>query len=207
MTFGQLRTFLELSRTGSVRRAAAGLFVTEPSVSAAVSALQKDLGTALVEREGRGVRLTPAGQELAQHAALILGAADRAQRAVREVGGGSRHLRVAAVTTAGEDGLPALLKQFLSDTPGVQVSLRVGNRVDVINALLSHEADLAVAGRPPTGTEISGRAFLDNPLVVVGAPGHHLDTDRSIDPPVLSRETWLVREPGSGTRLTTEEFL
>jgi DNA-binding transcriptional LysR family regulator len=207
MTFGQLRTFLELSRTGSVRRAAAALFVTEPSVSAAVSALQKDLGTTLVEREGRGVRLTAAGQELAQHAAVILGAVDRAQRAVREVGGGSRHLRLAAVTTAGEYVLPPLLKQFLSDNPGVQVSLRVGNRIDVINALLSHEADLAVAGRPPAGSEIIGRAFLDNPLVVVGAPGHHLDSDRAIDASVLSRETWLVREPGSGTRQTTEEFL
>src|SRR3979409_1519535 len=116
MTFGQLRTFLELSRTGSVRRAAAALFVTEPSVSAAVSALQKDLGTTLVERQGRGVRLTAAGQEPAPHR------------------GG------AAVTTAGEYVLAPLLKQFLAGNPGLQVSLRVGNRVDVINTLLGHEA-------------------------------------------------------------------
>ena len=72
MTFGQLHTFLALARAGSVRGAAAALVVTEPAVSAAVAALQRDLGVELVTRQGRGITLTPAGDTLARYAAELL---------------------------------------------------------------------------------------------------------------------------------------
>src|SRR5881227_3469590 len=98
MTFGQLNTFLALARTGSVR------------VSAAVSALQRDLGVDLVTRQGRGVVLTPAGQTLARYAAELLGLREQALREIRQV----RALRLAAVTTAGEYVVPALLKAFMA---------------------------------------------------------------------------------------------
>src|SRR6478736_2532269 len=71
MTFGQLNTFLALARAGSVRGAAAALVVTEPAVSAAVGALQRDLGVELVTRQGRGIMLTPAGDTLARYAAEV----------------------------------------------------------------------------------------------------------------------------------------
>ena len=73
MTFSQLKTFLEVARQGSVRGAAASLLITEPSVSAALAALRDELQVALVARDGRGIRLTPAGTELARYAAQILG--------------------------------------------------------------------------------------------------------------------------------------
>ena len=71
MTFSQLKTFLEVARQGSVRGAAASLLITEPSVSAALAALRDELQVALVARDGRGIRLTPAGSELARYAEII----------------------------------------------------------------------------------------------------------------------------------------
>jgi len=207
MTLGQLRTFLAVAEAGSIRGAAAALMVTEPSVSAAVSSLGRELGVRLTERVGRGIRLTEAGRELARHAARILGLAERAGRAAREAAGGADHLRLAAVTTAGESVLPPILADFLEETPGLQVSLEVGNRAAVIARLLAEQTDLAVGGRPPAGGEIEGRPFRDNPLVVVGRADHALASRRAFVPRVLSGETWLLREPGSGTRETTEEFL
>ncbi len=207
MTLGQLRTFLEVARSGSIRGAAESLVVTEPSVSAAVAALRRELGVELVERQGRGIRLTDAGQELARYAGEILGLADRAGRAVREAAGEMGHLRLAAVTTAGEYVLPPILASFLREHNGLQVSLEVGNQADAIARLLSQEADLAVGGRPPPDGAIEGLAFLDNLLVVVARPNHPLQKRSSFDPKLLSGETWLMREPGSGMRQTAEEFI
>ena len=99
MTFAQLRTFLEVARHGSIRGAASALFITEPSVSAAVASLEKELKVELFERVGRGIRATPAGEELARQVAELLGLQARAVRLTQEAAGRPRSLRLAAVTT------------------------------------------------------------------------------------------------------------
>ncbi len=195
MTFAQLRTFATLAREGSVRRAAAVLVVSEPAVSAAVSALARELGCELVAREGRGVRLTPEGETLARYAAEMLGLADQARREL----GGAGTLRLAAVTTAGEYVAPPLLKAFRELHPEVELSLAVGNRSQVLGALERREADVAIGGTPPAGRGIEGEPFLGYRLVVVAEPGHRVED--------LSAETWLLREPGSGTRETVQAYL
>ncbi len=207
MTFQQLRTFLAVAEAGSIRGAAAALVVTEPSVSAAVAQLSRELGVRLTERVGRGIRLTEAGREFARYAARILGLSDRAARAAREAAGGPGHLRVAAVTTAGEYVLPRLVAAFLARRPGTEVSIEVGNRADTFARLAAEEVDVALAGRPPAGAGIRGEPFAQNLLVVVGPPGHPLAGRRGFRPTLLSGETWLLREPGSGTRENALEFL
>lgn len=206
MTFSQLRTFLEVSRQGSVRAAAANLLITEPSVSAALAALRDEVGVALVERDGRGIRLTAAGAELARYAAQILGLADQAVRRTREAAGRAAPLNIVAVTTAGEYVLPPILKVFRQAHPGVQLRMEVGNRATVLERLTSREADLGFGGRPPEGQGLKGIAFLDNELIVVAPRDHPYADFESVEPGLLAQETWLVREPGSGTRETTEEF-
>jgi DNA-binding transcriptional LysR family regulator len=171
-----------------------------------VSTLQREMGVELIEREGRGIRLTLAGTELARYAGQILGLAEQAVRRVQEVAGRTGHLHLAAVTTAGEYVVPPVLKLFRERYPDVQFRVEVGNRTWVLERLLSRDADLAVGGRPPVERGILGEPFLDNELVVVGAPDSPLAAQGVVEPLVLARETWLLREPGSGTRQTTEEF-
>jgi DNA-binding transcriptional LysR family regulator len=210
MTLGQLRTFLAVAETGSGRAASHRLVVTQPAVSAALAALQKEVGVALVAREGRGLRLTPAGLVFAGYARRILGLADEA---VAAAGGadepGRGRLRLAAVTSAGEHLAPALLAAFLTHHPGTDVSLEVGNRQRVWDLLAHHEADLAIGGRPPPGAD--SLAHLPNQLVVVAPPGPRSGrrrgrpVARSVTRADLARATWLLREPGSGTRAAAEE--
>lgn len=207
MTLGQLRTFLAVAAAGSIRGAAAALVITEPSVSATVGALSRELGVPLTERQGRGIRLTAAGRTLAQYATAMLGLADRAGRAAREAAGGPGHVRVSAVTTAGEYVLPPILAAFLQRWPDLAVTIEVRNRAGVLASLHNEQADLALAGRPPAGGDIDGEPFLANPLVLVGRPDHPLCARRSFDPRLLSGETWILREPASGTRQSAEEFL
>lgn len=194
-------------RRGSVRAAAASLFVTEPSVSAAVAALEKEIRVPLFERRGRGIVPTPAGAALADYVTRALGILEQGLDAARHAARpGSGRLRLAAVTTAGEAILPVLLREFRTRFPDIEPILEVGNRASTIERLLGREADLAIGGRPPAGRGIAGARILENQLVLVAAPDHALARGRPATPDELAGATWLLREEGSGTRSTAEEY-
>lgn len=200
-TEARLRAFLTVADTGSVRAAAERLVVTESAVSAAVAALTAEVGVPLVERDGRGLRLSGAGRTYAGYARTILGLQEEALAAARGDGDRGRGpLRLAAVTTAGEHVLPPVLVSFLRRYPGIDLTLDVGTREQVWAGLAAHEADLVIAGRPPRSLDVVVRAVRHNELLVVGAPGLSL-------PSGALRATWLMREAGSGTRATCEALL
>lgn len=205
MTIGQLRSLLEVATTGSVRAAAERLFVTQPAVSSQIAALQKELGVRLVTRDGRGLRLTTAGDVLAGYARRVIGLLEEAAVATTGAAEPERgRVRLAAVTTAGEQLLPRLIAGFRERHPAAEISLEVANRPRVFSLLEHHEADLVIAGRPPDPSPLRSLAERPNALVLVAPPGL---LPRSPRPEELSRVTWLLREPGSGTRATTEEYL
>ena len=201
-TAARLRALVAVAETGSVRAAAGRLIVTESAVSAAVAALTREVGVPMVEREGRGLRLTTAGEAFAGYARTILGLHEEALAAARGNLDPERgRVRVAAVTTAGEHVLPASLAAFLASHPQVDLRLEVGTSEHVWALLEAHEADLVIAGRPPPGLDGAVmRAMRANALVVVGAPGVADEFD-------LGSSTWLMREAGSGTRATCETLL
>lgn len=207
MTFAQLRAFLAVVRHRSVTGAAAELYVTQPAISASLAALERDVGVRLVIRDRQGVRPTPSGEALAVFAAQCLALAEQGKdSAIAAAHPGRGRLRLAAVTTAGEYVVPPILKAFQERYPEVDPVLEVGNRALVLERLLAREADLAVGGRPPAAGPVDGQGFLANDLVIVAAPDHPLASRTGIDPRRLD-DTWLLREPGSGTRSTTAEFL
>lgn len=207
ITLTQLRSFLAVVHTGSVTAAADKLVVTQPSVSAAVSALSAEVGTALTEREGRSVRPTPAGRAFAAYAADVVGLLEQGARAAREAADATvREVRIAAVTTAGEHIVPPLLEAFSERHPDIAVSLDVGNRERLFERVRSHRSDIAIGGRPP-GEGIEGELFLDNPVAIIAAPSDPLAGRASVPIAELKGRPWLLREEGSGTRTMTEEFL
>lgn len=201
VTHNQLMSFLAVAREGSVSGAAAKLSVTQPSISAAVSALSKELGVELTERVGRGIGLTPAGAAFRPYAADILGLVEQGRTAAREASDASmRSLRLVAVATAAECVVPSLLRSFSRLHPEVTLTLEVANRSSVFERVLEHEADVGIAGQPPDDVRIGGRAFLDNEIVLIAAPGHPLATGGPVRLAALADLVWLIREPGSGTR-------
>lgn len=224
-TLTQLRTFLAVAETGSVRAAAERLVVTESAVSSCVGSLQKDLKLALVRKDGRGLRLTDAGTVYAGYVRRVLGLLDEAHAAAAgEAEGGL--LRIAAVTTAGEQLLPGLLAAFRARHPSIGILLEVGNRERALRLADDHQVDLVLGGRPPQGPgwpRMIAHAIRANPLVVVCPPALLADLrgelgvavpsdlcQPTVSPELvawLARQTWLLRERGSGTRATTEAFL
>ncbi|MEA2256358.1 MAG: LysR family transcriptional regulator, low CO2-responsive transcriptional regulator [Solirubrobacteraceae bacterium] len=208
VTLTQLRSFLAVMRTGSVTSAADELVVTQPSVSAAITALSHELGTPLLERSGRGVRPTAAGRAFAPFATDVIGLLEKGRQAAGEAAASSeRVLRIAAVTTAAESFVPALMRAFSLRHPDVRLGLSVGNRSRVIDLLLSHKADVAFGGRPPGDQRIRARPFRPNELVLISAPDDPLAGTDAIGPTELNGRTWLLREPESGTRSANEDFL
>jgi LysR family transcriptional regulator, low CO2-responsive transcriptional regulator len=208
VTLTQLQAFLAVVRRGSVTAAAEELVVTQPSVSAAVSALEREVGVQLTERAGRTLRPTPAGAAYASYASDVLGLLNQGARAAREAAmGDGRTLRISAVTTAGEFLAPQLIQAFREHRPGLEVSLDVGNREVVFRRLLDHEVDVAITGRIPETDRMVGHAFADNEFVLITAPADPLANRRWVAVEELEGRPWLLREPGSGTRTLCEEWL
>lgn len=206
VTVTQLRSFLAVVRTGSVTAAAEELVVSQPSVSAAVSALGRELGVELTERVGRNIRPSPAGRVFANYAADVVGLLDQGARAAQEAAQQTAsELRIGAVTTAGEHIAPQLMQAFHAHHPEITLTVDVGNRQRVFERLRAHSSDLAIGGRPPD--DLVGERFLDNPIVVVTAPDDPLAKRRKVRVDELGSRPWLLREEGSGTRSMTEEFL
>jgi LysR family transcriptional regulator, low CO2-responsive transcriptional regulator len=209
MTLNQLRSFLAVADSGSVRAAAEELVVTQAAVSASIAALQKSLGVALVTPDGRGLRLTDAGALYARYARRILGLLDEAGRAAVSAADPERgELRVAAVTTAAEQIVPPILGGFRRRHPQTGVRLEAGNR-DRVRALLDrYQVDLVLGGRPEPGWDVVVHGVRAHELVVVAAPelaGAAEGAGALL--PWLARQTWLLREPGSGTRASTDALL
>lgn len=206
MTLTQLRAFVEVAVTGSVHQAAVRLVVSQPAVSAAVAALQRDLGVTLVVREGRGLELTPAGRVFAGYARQVLGLlAEGSAAAAGLLRPEQGRVRLAAVTTAGEHVLPPFLAAFRARYPAAEVLLEVGNRNRVRELLGHREVDVAIGGRPAAGHRFTTLATRPNPLVVV-APAQGRAGPRETTVEELAAQVWLLREPGSGTRSSVEEF-
>lgn len=208
VTLTQLVAFLTVVRRGSVTAAAEELVVTQPSVSAAVSALERELGVTLTERAGRTLRPTEAGRAYAAYAADVLGLLDEGRRAAREIAAPEPHtLRISAVTTAGEYLVPQLIQAFRERRPELDISLDVGNRELVFRRVMEHEVDVAVTGRIPDDDRLTGHDFADNEFVLITAPGDELAKRRWVAVEELAGRPWLVREEGSGTRTFCLEYL
>lgn len=208
ITLTQLNAFLTVVRTGSVTSAAEELVVTQPSVSAAIAALERELGVKLTERAGRNLKPTPAGSVFTPYAAEVLGLLEQGARSAREAAESARRsLRIAAVTTAGEHLAPQLIQAFRARHPGFEVSLDVANRKDVFQRLVDRVADVAITGRVPEDQRLVGSEFAEHDFVLVTAPDDPLARRRWVAVEELGSRPWLLREPGSGTRIVGEEYL
>ncbi len=206
VTLKQLRAFAAVARTGSVTAAAQALHVTPPAVTLQMKLLADQLGLPLVERAPAGMLPTHAGRLLldsVRRVEAILADSHAALAALAGSEGGTAHVGV--VSTA-KYFAPRVLAAFARAHPKIELRLMVGNRADVVRGLREHDLDLAVMGRPPDDIDVSATVFGDHPHVVVVPPGHVLAGRAAVPPSGLAGETFLVREPGSGTRSLMERF-
>lgn len=206
ITLRQLKIFEAVARHLSFTRASEELHLTQPAVSMQVKQLEDTVGVPLFEQVGKRIFLTDAGREMSRYAHLISDTLDEIEQVFDEMRGvkGGR-LRISVASTANYF-VPQLLATFCQRYPKVQVSLDVTNRERLLAALADNSTDLVIMGKPPDGMELVAESFMENPLVAIAPPGHPLARQKHIPLDRLVRETFLVREQGSGTRSATERF-
>lgn len=206
VTLRQLKVFEAVARHLSFTRAAEELFLTQPAVSMQVKQLEQHVELPLFEQVGKKVSLTEAGREMQFYSRAIMQLLDEADDVLEGLRGGERGHLVLAVPSTANQMTMHLLAAFRDRNPAFTFSIDITNREGLLRRLELNECDLVIMGRPPEEAALEAVAFMDNPLVVVAAPGHPLAVRKRIDPASLKRETFVIRESGSGTRIAMERF-
>lgn len=206
-TLRQLRGLIAIAETGTISAAARKLNLTPPAVSLQLRELEKAAGIPLFERVDQRFELTHAGHE-------VLGIAMRMERLLRECdqtldalrGVDRGYISIGVVSTA-KYFVPMVLAAFKQQHPMVKIQLQVGNRDSIVSSLENLELDFVISGRPPTKFEVESQCIGPHPQVIIAAPNHPLSGAQKVRLEDLGNETFLLREPGSGTRQMADQLL
>lgn len=207
MNFHQLHIFNVVAKHRSYSKAAAELYLSQPTVSVHLQKLEQELGMELFEQLGRNIYLTDAGRMLYSYTQKIFSLAEEAERALEELQGLHKgRIRLGASTTPGIYYLPNLIGQFKEDYPGIELILEVGNTLEIEKKLLANQLDLGVVGHSaPSEGELIFEPFWKDHLVMIMSPNHPLLQKDEITLEDISRQRFILREPGSSTRQVIDQ--
>ncbi len=204
ITLRQLQVFEKVASHLNYSRAAEELYLSQPAVSMQIKQLEENIGLPLFEQMGKKIFLTEAGRELFHYSRNITQQLAEMKTVFDEMKGLEQGRLTLSVVNTANSFAPRLLAKFCRLHPHINVTLQVANRDAVLKQLADNSTDLAIMGRPPDGLDISAESFMDNPLVVIAAPDHPLTRLKRVKLAQLAQETFLSREPGSGTRSAME---
>ncbi|MCP1198379.1 LysR family transcriptional regulator [Notoacmeibacter sp. MSK16QG-6] len=200
----QMQIFRAVAQQLSYTRAAEILHLTQPAVFTQVRQLEERTGQALIERVGKRLFLTDAGNAVLETARDMLAEVENLDMRLAELDGLVRGmLRLAVVSTAKYD-IPPIIGAFHGKYPGIEVSMSVCNRKEMLERFSNNTDDLYVLGTPPKELAATVARYAENPLVVVAPPDHPLAGRSDISIAELSAFPFLTREQGSGTRRAAE---
>jgi len=206
LTIRQLRALSAVHAAGTITSAASRLNLTQPAVTLQLRNLQSLAGLPLIQRTGDGMALTDAGNHvlaLVERIELALFDCEQSLDMISGRTGG--RVSIGAVSTA-KYFVPFAIAAFCQRFPKIEVTLKIGNREDIRNALRGYELDIAVMGQPPPDVEVEMRPLGRHPHVVVAAADHRFARRKSVAVSELASETFITRERGSGTRMLMEQF-
>jgi LysR family transcriptional regulator, low CO2-responsive transcriptional regulator len=206
LTLRQLRALTAAAKHGSVTAAAKQLHLTQPAVTQQIRNLQALAGIPLIQRTGDGMLLTDAGRD-------VVALSERIEAAIRDcetsiemmTGKTAGRISLGAVSTA-KYFVPYMISGFSKLHPNVDITLSIGNRQEIGSALRGYDLDFAIMGRPPADIDMDIHLIGDHPHVIIAPTGHRLAQKLRIALTDLANETFLIREPGSGTRGLMEQL-
>lgn len=181
MNLYQLRYFATLAKLQHYTKAAEQLCITQPSLSHAISGLEKELGVKLFEKEGRNVVLTKCGQDFLNDIERTLSILDESVGRMKSSGSGEGRLDIALLRTLGVNLVPSLIRGFLSNYPYKNIDFHFynGMTADLLEGLKAQKYDLAFCSRADNEPLIEFIPVARQELVVIVPPDHPLvDRDR-----------------------------
>ena len=204
----KLEIFSKVAELKSFSRAAHEMYLTQPTVSQHITTLENYLGMKLFDRMGKDVTLTKAGEILYRYAKQITTLTGEARQALDHfMGKKSGHLVLGASTIPGEYILPALLGKFKTIYPEIKITLKIGDTEEIVNSLFNGNIELGVIGAKISNPSLQYSRFLDDELIIVVPQGHRWWKRSSVYIHELVDEPFIMRESGSGTRISMEKRL
>ena len=206
LTIRQLRALAAVHKNRSVTAAAKQLHLTQPAVTLQLRNLQALAGLPLIQRSSDGMLLTDAGREVLALTNRIEAAVADCETSLGMIAGKTAgRISIGAVSTA-KYFVPFMIAGFSKRHPDIDVTLSIGNRQETGAALRGYDLDFAIMGRPPADIDMNVHLIGDHPHVIVAPTGHRLARKSRIALSALAGETFLTREPGSGTRGLMEQL-
>jgi DNA-binding transcriptional LysR family regulator len=208
VNLGHLAIFNAVAAEGSVSRGAERLLISQPAASKQLKLLQKSLKTTLFERSPRGMRLTAAGEILADYARRIFTLDAEATIVMDELRRFRRgRLRISASPTIGVYLLPELFVKFRQMFPSIDASLEVAPSSGVEQRLVEGSIDLGFIESPPTDDKVEATQVMQDELVAIVTPNHPLRRKKRVTADKFCAEPFIVRATGSDTRSYVEREL
>ena len=207
LSFRLLQVYQAVVQTGSISQAARQLHLTQPTVSIQLKKLTDWAGEPLLESQQGTLVPSRVGAELYRASQDVLGRfADFSQYVQSARAGNSGSLSLGIVTTA-KYILPPLLAEFSRQFPQIELTLNIGNRAQILSRFEQQQDDLFLFSHPPAGNQVLARRLLKNPLQLIAPPGHWAAGKPGLSMADLKEERFLIREPGSATRMMLESWL
>ena len=204
----RLQVFYTVAKQLSFTKAAEQLFMTQPAVTFQVKQLEEHFNTRLFERSHGRIALTPAGKLVLDYAERILALSEELDTRVGELTGAvAGPLLLGASTTIAEFILPQILGEFKAAHPEVEAHLTVANSETIVNRVADHTIDVGLIESPSYLPSLQNEVCCDDELVLVCAPGHALAGRTSVKAHEIAALPIVRREPGSGTREFTDNYL
>lgn len=209
MNLNYLRVFFAVAKAQSFSKAAEELHVSQPTISVQVKNLETEFEIKLFEQIGKKIYLTDAGKTLYGYAKKVFYLIDEAEGAIREFKGLTKgRLVIGSSTTPGIYILPKILGMFKKTFPGIETIIEIGNAEEIEQKLISNVIELAmVSGHGFANPSLEVKPVTHDNLVIVVSEEHRL-ADRGIATlDEIINETFILREPGSSTRIALENRL
>ncbi|MRX51212.1 LysR family transcriptional regulator [Paracoccus sp. S-4012] len=206
LTLKQLRALLAVAETRSLTGAAARLGLTVPAVHAQLAGLESALAGAAFDRSDRFAP-TDEGRALITAARTAEAALARAAAEVAALRRGDAGRVALGVVSTAKYFAPGLVRALTDAVPGAEITLRVGNRAETIADLAANAVDLAIMGRPPREPQVDATPLGPHPHGILLPPDHRLAGRAAVTAADLAGETFIAREPGSGTRILMTRWL
>jgi DNA-binding transcriptional LysR family regulator len=208
MELNQLKVFCEVVEKKSFSKAGEAVFLSQPTVSLQIRALEQELGARLLDRQGREIRTTQSGKVFYGYARRILQLAGEAEQAIAQLKGLIKgEIAIGASTIPGEFILPSLLAEFKSTYPGIEINLVIGDTKEIIQKVLNSAVDVGIVGQRERSEKLVLHGFATERLVLIAPVNSPWFTREQITVGELKKVPFILRESGSGTRGSIERKL
>ena len=207
LSFRLLQVYQAVVLHGSISAAARALHLTQPTVSIQLKKLADWVGEPLLETQEGTLKPTLAGMALYQAAQDVLERFNEFEQQISQARSGAIGTLSLGVVTTAKYMLPKILAGFAKGHPAVDFQLNIGNRAQILDRFDKAQDDLYLFSHPPSGAQVLAQRLLKNPLQLIAPAGHWALQQKDLSFSALLNERFILREPGSATRLMFESWL